>query len=313
MWAHGDFALRSGSWPLTFFSWADINIDIPNLLESVENLYLQLHDLTKRFGESEETAQLGKEDAAALNNSNLRPGMDSGELRKLIREMNPEFYQRLIFYLQELPQKMAKRAEQERVNCPEIDQTAMRIMSQLEETNAKDTRVHYRNHVRKLGSSEAMSLANEAQQRVRLGKTTRSAAGEFLSMCKKRLSEQDVYYQEMLEWKQGVEYEPWDPRSYQMEWSSFVKSSNVLLVAPTGSGKTKIAAMCVNQMWETKPGAKVVFLAQTIPLNIQQMGAMKQACSPILSDGKPPVPPRIMCFGSFNDVEVKSWDQLLEK
>ena len=48
-----------------------------------------------------------------------------------------------------------------------------------------------------------------------------------------------------------------EPRRYQVEMAKVASACNTLLIAPTGSGKTKVIAMVVDALWRKKPSAKV--------------------------------------------------------
>ena len=94
------------------------------------------------------------------------------------------------------------------------------------------------------------------------------------------------------------------PRAYQQEMAAAAIARNTLLVAPTGCGKTKVAAMVLDDLWARKPNAKVVFLAQSVQLVIQQAAAFQQACLP-RADGWP----RVDAYGGFHP--PRSWGAVL--
>ena len=98
-------------------------------------------------------------------------------------------------------------------------------------------------------------------------------------------------------------------------------SRNTLLVAPTNSGKTKVIAMVLDEMWRNNPFAKAIVVAEKIPLVLQQARNLKKWCTPFQSIATFPVDaqvvgPSIGAYGSFNpcpDPEKSSWEDFLAR
>lgn len=62
-------------------------------------------------------------------------------------------------------------------------------------------------------------------------------------------------------------------RGYQQELLDCVsKGLNCIIVAPTGSGKTRIPVEAAGALLQRKPSAKILFLAPTVALTEQQTG-----------------------------------------
>lgn len=71
------------------------------------------------------------------------------------------------------------------------------------------------------------------------------------------------------------------------------------VVAPTGCGKTMIAALVISDFLQKHPCQKVIFIAQTNPLVIQQTGAILRRCRPYdLAGGIKG--PRVTAVGVFD-------------
>ncbi|DBA88746.1 TPA: hypothetical protein ACH3X1_004165 [Trebouxia sp. C0004] len=67
-------------------------------------------------------------------------------------------------------------------------------------------------------------------------------------------------------------------RSYQQRALDHIKGGgNYILVAPTGSGKTRIAVELAGLLLQKTPEAKIVFLATTVALAQQQAGVFQRA------------------------------------
>ena len=61
-------------------------------------------------------------------------------------------------------------------------------------------------------------------------------------------------------------------RYQQVLLDCVAKGRNHIVVAPTGSGKTRIAVETAGILLQRKPGAKVLYLAPTVSLTEQQTG-----------------------------------------
>ena len=62
---------------------------------------------------------------------------------------------------------------------------------------------------------------------------------------------------------------------YQQQLVECVSNGqNHIIVAPTGSGKTRVAVELAGHLFERKPTARILFLAPTVALAEQQTGAM---------------------------------------
>lgn len=59
-------------------------------------------------------------------------------------------------------------------------------------------------------------------------------------------------------------------RQYQNELFEMCKDGNFIAVAPTGSGKTKVALMLIEHALDRDPSRKVIFVVHKIPLVVQQ-------------------------------------------
>ncbi len=67
------------------------------------------------------------------------------------------------------------------------------------------------------------------------------------------------------------------------------KGQNHIIVAPTGSGKTRVAVEVAGLLFQRKPSARILFLTPTVALAEQQTGqhlavCMQQACRGGLAD-----------------------------
>lgn len=291
---------------------AEIDRDVSNLLEVVENLYLYMFDLHKMIGESKNVDLEGLSDEV-LKKLGMDASMPRDELSRKIKEMHPEFPDRLMHYAK-YPKSKGARKDGE--NRAEFEGVAKEIQRQLGEPNLDQTLPLFTQFVKTLGVSVARDFATVAQAKYRDERTQRSAAGEFINMCKNcaKMYPTDINHHHKFLRQQTITFQEWTPRSYQKEWAKLIASDgNSLLVAPTNCGKTRVAAMCINQLWEENPGSKIIFVAQNIPLVVQQMGAFRHACGPFTGQDGQKRYPRICAFGSFNGVDTKKWDELLEK
>jgi hypothetical protein len=291
---------------------ADIDRDVPNLLEAVENLYLYMFDLHKMIGESENVDLEGLSDEA-LERLGMDASLPRDELSRKIKEMHPEFLDRLMHYAK---YPKSKDARDDGENRAEFQVVAKDIQLRLGEPNLDATLPLFTRFVKTLGVSVAHEFADVAEAKHRDERTQRSAAGEFINMCKNcaKMDPSDINYHQKFLRQQMIAFEEWTPRSYQKEWAELMaRDRNSLLVAPTNCGKTKVAAMCMNHLWKENPGSKIIFVAQNIPLVVQQMGAFRHACGPFTGQDGQTRYPRICAFGSFNGVDTKKWDELLEK
>ncbi|KAL9655220.1 hypothetical protein ABK040_008995 [Willaertia magna] len=61
-----------------------------------------------------------------------------------------------------------------------------------------------------------------------------------------------------------------EAREYQKELIQNCRKQNTIIVAPTGAGKTFIAALIIQEALQSNPNKKVVFLATQVPLVVQQ-------------------------------------------
>eukprot|EP01062_Namystynia_karyoxenos_P045672 TRINITY_DN3397_c0_g1_i3.p1 TRINITY_DN3397_c0_g1~~TRINITY_DN3397_c0_g1_i3.p1 ORF type:complete len:1062 (+),score=296.77 TRINITY_DN3397_c0_g1_i3:72-3257(+) len=72
----------------------------------------------------------------------------------------------------------------------------------------------------------------------------------------------------------------YDPRPYQREAFEACVSQNTIVCIPTGTGKTKIAAMCVRHFLDAHRGRKALFVVPTRPLVAQQAAYLRQHSRP---------------------------------
>jgi superfamily I DNA and RNA helicase len=130
------------------------------------------------------------------------------------------------------------------------------------------------------GVKAVVELAEERQRSGDIGHGRCSIAGEFIRLCKERSSDPAAARDKaMLESFLASEYEAWEPRMYQIEMARLASElGNAAVIAPTGTGKTKVISLRLERLWEQNPSAKAVVLDITNPLVYQMGQKLKQSC-----------------------------------
>ncbi|KAA6429036.1 MAG: retinoic acid inducible I [Trebouxia sp. A1-2] len=104
--------------------------------------------------------------------------------------------------------------------------------------------------------------------------------------------------------KQAVDRTNSALHGYQQQLVDCVsKGQNHIIVAPTGSGKTRVAVEVAGLLFQRKPSARILFLTATVALAEQQTGVFRAAkCIP---DG-------VACFSSKNPISGRQWPSAIK-
>ena len=280
--------------------------DHVNLLESVENLFLYFRSMSEKVGSLQEFQP---------------PSRMPAQLDPIRRE----FLTRVLSY-SNLSPKITANHESSKLDKRETRLIAQEIVTLLpkgeEEKHLQEDVTHIARMSRgKLSKVDALDMANEAARRKNEGETNKTACGEFFALCKQKWDPLHHLYMKQSREIYLEQHVPLSPRKYQEEMANKAISCNTLLVAPTNSGKTKVIAMVLDDMWRNNPCAKAIFVAENIPLVLQQARNLKKWCTPFQSTATFPVNaqvvgPSIGAYGSFNpcpDPEKTSWEDFLAR
>jgi hypothetical protein len=281
--------------------------DLFNIIETVENLYLHIIDMN-------EQVQLCKDSRISDEIlKKLSPTQASETLLDTLKQLYPPVIRRILRYTPPsasfyTANNVEKRGAMHGDDA-EIARVSREIAEYVNETNPGAVKL-CRDFVRLRGPEEAWALAREAEGKVARNLTHRSVAGAFIELCKMRTDAKRQANAGRLTQALKQECVPWSPRRYQIEMHDLASRGNAIVVLPTGTGKTKIAALYLNHLWRGKPGAKCVFIAQEVSLVLQQTCALLQSC--VEFDHPAGVKgPRASAFGSFNSVPPISWERLV--
>mmetsp|Transcript_2493 Transcript_2493/g.4006 ORF Transcript_2493/g.4006 Transcript_2493/m.4006 type:complete len:540 (-) Transcript_2493:2101-3720(-) len=189
--------------------------------------------------------------------------------------------------------------------------TEHKLMKQLQEPNQGCLKV-YRYFLETLGHQEVFKLAEMAQEMVDNGEAVKeTAAGQFIYLCKHKEDPKNRYLLSRSEEESKKQYNKWKPRLYQLEMAAAASEDSTLLVAPTGCGKTKVAAMLLNDLWNRNQDGKAVFLVNQVALAIQQKGHLLEDCRRIHMPSGQKSRPRIKEYTGISPIlQRMTWQEL---
>jgi hypothetical protein len=158
-----------------------------------------------------------------------------------------------------------------------------------------------------LGKDRMLELAEEAVAQVSAGSTSRSPAGEFLKLCERHCNPLAMDQLRQIERIASLQSAPWTPRGYQTEMATKAWTlGNAIVVAPTGTGKTKVISLVLERLWQSRPKAKVVAVNEKIVMVLQLARDLKTSCR---SGDK-----RVTVYCSSRTVPANvSWEELLDR
>jgi hypothetical protein len=292
----------------------DPETDLLNLIETVENLYIHITDIYKDVRECKQLS-LSRSDLEAMCTGQI---FEDG-LEKL-REIYPSVMRRILTYTRSFeallrPPKPDSDSGTPQKDCSasEARHVAREIMVFLDEKN-RGILPKFESFVRTMGVEQTRILAKEAKRRVSSGEIKKQPGGEFMRLCNAQSDPIDKENFSRLQRALQQGYESWKPHKYQSELANMAAQGSSVIVLPTGSGKTKIAALILDHLWRQNPGAKCVVVAQEVSLVLQQIEVLLRSCKPFKTDengGKKG--PSGGAFGSFNPVPNMTWPDLLKK
>ncbi|KAL0044320.1 hypothetical protein WJX82_011427 [Trebouxia sp. C0006] len=193
-------------------------------------------------------------------------------------------------------------ASQAPVSPPNIPQMALQhMMTQLGETNP-GLPIKVGKLLQQLGHQATWNAFLEAQTTSVLARdgTARSRGGAFLALLKNQKQAAKLRQIE----EQAVHRTNSALHGYQQQLVDCVsKGQNHIIVAPTGSGKTRVAVEVAGLLFLRKPSARILFLTPTVALAEQQTGVFRAAkCIP---DG-------VACFSSENPISGRQWPSAIK-
>ena len=206
--------------------------------------------------------------------------------KELYPELLQQFYAGISYYSCIFPEvnvdRILKRGETSvALAATKPTSTPGFINNLLTRLGENDNVAHlFRQFVETLGEEAVMNTVELAEQRSKDGTAGRSLGGDFIRLCKERMSDlMTVRDKILLQNFLASTYESWEPRKYQLEMAAQAKElGNAIVVAPTGTGKTKVISLAIEQLWEQNRSAKVVVVDTTNPLVFQMGQSLKQSC-----------------------------------
>ncbi|DBB05724.1 TPA: hypothetical protein ACH3X1_012325 [Trebouxia sp. C0004] len=170
------------------------------------------------------------------------------------------------------------------------------MMAQLGETNPGWS-IKVAKLLQQLGHQATWDAFLEAQTTTILARngTARSRGGAFLALLKRQEQAAKLRHIE----EQAADRTNSALHGYQQQLVDCVsKGQNHIIVAPTGTGKTRVAVEVAGLLFQRKPSACILFLTPTVALAEQQTGVFRAAKC---------IPEGVACISSENPISSQQW------